>query len=217
MRIRITILLVALLATAAVVAKADRYEETAPRQPLDGLPMQMAGWIGVQDPPLSKDVLDVLRADDYLVRSYYVPRQAVVGLYIGFWKSQRQGDTIHSPLNCLPGSGWEPLSQTRVKLADVTGMPLGNGTANRVVIQKGLDRQLVFYWYQSHGRVIASEYWSKYYLIADAVRLNRTDGAIVRVIAPIQEHATGAEEQAERAAADFIKVLVPQLGGFLPL
>jgi EpsI family protein len=179
--------------------------------------MQLAEWTGVQQPPLTKEVLNVLRADDYLVRAYYTPQRAAVGLYIGFWKSQRQGDTIHSPLNCLPGAGWEPVSQTTVKLGDITGAAPSGATANRVVIQKGLDRQLVFYWYQSHGRIVGSEYWSKYYLVTDAVRLNRTDGAIVRVIAPIAHDSSADEQQAEREASAFIKHLLPQLDGFLPL
>jgi EpsI family protein len=84
------------------------------------------------------------------------------------------------------------------------------------VIQKGLDRQLVLYWYQSHGRVVASEYWSKFYLVTDAVRLNRTDGAIVRVIAPIAGDAADAEMQAERTARRFAQALFPHLEAFLP-
>jgi EpsI family protein len=88
-------------------------------------------------------------------------------------------------------------------------------TINRVVIRKGLERQLVLYWYQSHGHLIASEYWSKFYMVSDAVRLNRTDGAIVRIIAPISEPA--AERTAEASAFDFAKSLVPTLDRYLPL
>jgi EpsI family protein len=214
---RVVILFAALLAAAGVVARADRYEETPPRAAFSTFPMRVGEWIGLQGPPLSKEVLDVLRADDYLTRAYFTPDHAVVGLYIGFWKSQRQGDTIHSPLNCLPGAGWEPVSQTTVKLADLTGTAPPGATVNRVVIQKGLDRQVVFYWYQSHGRIIGSEYWSKYYLVTDAVRMNRTDGAIVRVIAPVSHDTSAAEQRAEHDAARFITVLLPQLDSFFPL
>jgi EpsI family protein len=217
MQTRVVILFAALLAAAGVVAKADRYEETPPRAAFSTFPMQLAEWAGIEQPPLSKEVLDVLRADDYLMRAYYTPAHGSVGLYVGFWKSQRQGDTIHSPLNCLPGAGWEPVSQTTVKLADLTGVQRPGATVNRIVIQKGLDRQLVFYWYQSHGRIVGREYWSKYYLVKDAVQLNRTDGAIVRVIAPIAHDSQAAEQQAERVASDFIKLLLAQLDGFLPL
>ncbi len=217
MRIRVVILFAALLAAAGIVAKADRYEDTPPTAALSTFPLQIAGWTGVPDRPLSKEELAVLRADDYLTRTYYTPQRSVIGLYVGFWKSQRQGDTIHSPLNCLPGAGWEPVSRNIVNLADLTGVPRAGATANRIIIQKGLDRQLVIYWYQSHGRIVGSEYWSKYYLVADAVRLNRTDGAIVRVIAPIAHETAAAEQQAEREAAGFIKLLVPQLDGYFPL
>jgi len=211
MRTRVLILFGCLLAAAGTVARADRYEEVAPRQPLSQLPMQIGDWTGVQQPPLSKAVLDVLRADDYLTRAYYAADKAVVGLYVGFWQSQRQGDTIHSPLNCLPGAGWEPVSRTTLPLPGS-----GHQTINRYVIQKGLERQLVLYWYQSHGRLVASEYWSKFYLIRDAVRLNRTDGAIVRVIAPIAGTSLEAEQHAERTALRFVDVLLPALGTFLP-
>jgi EpsI family protein len=209
MQTRVLILFGCLLAAAGTVARADRYEETTPRQPLNLLSMQLGDWTGVQQPPLTKAVLDVLRADDYLTRAYYASDKSVVGLYIGFWQSQRQGEAIHSPLNCLPGAGWEPVSRSTVRLS-------GNQEINRYVIQKGLDRQLVLYWYQSHGRLVASEYWSKFYLIQDAVRLNRTDGAIVRVIAPIAGASLEAEQQAERTARRFVDVLMPQLPAFLP-
>jgi EpsI family protein len=177
--------------------------------------MQIGEWRGIQDPPFSQAVLDVLRADDYLTRSYYTSDHAVVGLYIGYWNSQRQGDTIHSPLNCLPGAGWEPVSQDRIRLP---GGPSGtNRTINRDMIQKGLDRQLVLYWYQSHGRVVASEYWSKFYLITDAVRMNRTDGAIVRVIAAVSGEGPAGEQRAEHDAMRFVNILLPQLDAFLPM
>ena len=84
------------------------------------------------------------------------------------------------------------------------------------MIQKGLDRQLVLYWYQSHGRTVASEYWSKFYLVRDAVRLNRTDAALVRVIVPIDPNADDGEMRAERQASDFVKSMFPLLPRYLP-
>jgi EpsI family protein len=178
-------------------------------------PMQIAEWHGVPDAPFTKQILDVLRVDDYVTRTYFGPDHSAVGLYVGYWKTQRQGDTIHSPLNCLPGAGWEPTAHATIRF-DPVGDPAGyDRTINRYVIQKGMDRQLVLYWYQSHGRMVASEYWSKFYLIADAVRLNRTDGAIVRVIAAIPDDP-GAAQHSEDGAMRFVKVLVPRLDGFLP-
>jgi len=179
--------------------------------------MQIGDWRGVQEPPFDANILAVLGVDDYLTRAYFAPDRSGVGLYIGYYGSQRQGDTMHSPLNCMPGAGWEPLSQTMMPLsvaADTSGAA-SHIVINRYVIQKGLDRQLVLYWYQSHGRVVASEYWGKYYLVRDAMRLNRTDGALVRVIAPIV--GDEGESNAEGTAVRFVKAMFPLLGSYLPL
>ena len=124
---------------------------------------------------------------------------------------------MHSPLNCLPGSGWEPVSH---RMLDVT-VPRKNAEAatigvNRYVIRKGLDRQLVLYWYQSHGRVVASEYWGKFYLVTDAVRYGRSDTAIVRVIVPISSQGSDAESQAERMAVSFVRQSFPLLEDYIP-
>jgi EpsI family protein len=156
----------------------------------------------------------VLGVDDYLTRIYFTEgRREGAGLYIGYYQSQRQGDTMHSPLNCLPGAGWEPVSRSTLHVNVST--PLKEIGINRYLIQKGLDRQLVLYWYQSHGRVVASEYWGKFYLIKDAVQLNRTDGSMVRVIVPVSSEA-GGEQHAEEVAVRFVQTIFPQLAEFLP-
>jgi EpsI family protein len=205
------------LATGAIM-RAERSEPVPIRAPLSDFPMQMPGWQGVQEPPFEPNILRILGVDDYLTRVYFTSARAGVGLYIGFYKSQRQGDTMHSPLNCLPGAGWEPMRQSfkTVQVARGEGLPPQDISINRLLIQKGLDRQMVLYWYQAHGRVVASEYWSKFYLIRDAVRLNRTDGAMVRVIAPIQGESTEAEARAESVGTNFVQTLYPKLTQFLP-
>jgi EpsI family protein len=179
--------------------------------------MQIGDWRGVQEPAFDANILAVLGVDDYLTRAYFAPDRSGVGLYIGYYGSQRQGDTMHSPLNCLPGAGWEPVSQTMmpVSIAADTSGAASQIVVNRYVIQKGLDRQLVLYWYQSHGRVVASEYWGKYYLIRDAMRMNRTDGALVRVIAPV--NGDEGEPNAEASAVRFVKAMFPLLGSYLPV
>ena len=211
---RAAILFCCLMGGAVVIASANRPEERVARLPFAQFPLQIEEWRGAPQPPMEPKVLAVLGVDDYLTRAYYTPDQSgLVGLYLGYYGSQRQGDTMHSPLNCLPGAGWAPLSNTRVSIP-VLGVSI---VVNRYIIQKGLDRQLVLYWYQSHGRVVASEYWSKFYLIRDAVRLNRTDGAIVRVIAPIAIGSEDGGEAAERIATRFVRVLYPMLSPYLPL
>jgi EpsI family protein len=179
--------------------------------------MQLEDWRGVQEPPIEASILAVLGVDDYLTRAYFNPDRSGAGLYIGYYGSQRQGDTMHSPLNCLPGSGWEPISKSFMPISIPAG---GHGASNseivvnRYVVQKGLERELVVYWYQSHGRVVASEYWGKFYLIRDAVRLNRTDGSLVRVVTPIL--GDDGDASAERTAVGFVKVLFPVLSAYLP-
>ena len=203
-----------LVATSVFLASAREAEVVVPRTAFDAFPMNIGPWKAINDPPMEDDILKVLGVDDYLSRIYYKPDGVAVGLYMGFYASQRQGDTIHSPLNCLPGAGWEPVSQGRLRIANADGQGR-DITVNRYVVQKGLDRQLVLYWYQSHGRVVASEYTSKAYLIHDAVRMNRTDGSMVRVIAPIKVGATD-ESAAERLAEDFVRVIFPTLPAYLP-
>ena len=213
---RVIVLFIVLIAGAGVIARAQRTEAVPPRQPLSALPMELSGWRGRTDPPLTDKELAVLGADDYLLRTYFGTGKAA-GLYVGFWQTQKRGAAVHSPLNCLPGSGWEPVSRRLLPLS-VTGADTAprQVEVNRYVIQKGLDRQLVLYWYHSHGRVIASEYWGKLYLVADSLRLHRSDTAIVRVISAIPDSGAAAEEKAERTAVEFVQKLFPTLDAFIP-
>jgi EpsI family protein len=208
------VLFVIFVGAAGVIARAQRTERIPARQALSALPITFSDWKGRADPPMSEKEAKVLGADDVLMRTYFGPGK-IAGLYIGFWESQRRGDAVHSPLNCLPGAGWQPVSNRHLQIA------VNGSTApievNRYVIQKGLDRQLVLYWYQSHGRVIASEYWGKVYLVTDAVRLSRSDTAIVRVIAPIADSTADAERAAERNAVEFVQHLYPALSDFIPI
>lgn len=216
MRKRVVIVLAVLLATAVGVARADRSEETPLSMPLSLFPMQLEEWRGEQRPPFADDVLKVLGLDDYLTRLYRVDSRTVADLYIGYWRSQRQGDTMHSPQNCLPGSGWEPASQSILTLPDPRDAKNPPISVNRFVIQKGLEKQLVLYWYQSRGNVIGSEYWSKIHLVWSAMRYNRTDAAIVRVVVPVLGTSADAEAAAEKSALRFVNLMMPQLGNFLP-
>jgi EpsI family protein len=186
---------------------------TGPREPLAALPLSLGDWRGRDEGPLDARVLEILGADEYLIRGYLRPGGPFLSLYVGYYKTQRQGQTIHSPLNCLPGAGWEPISRGRVTLPAEADDPGGGRSAeiNRLIIQKGIDRQLVLYWYQAHGRIVASEYWGKIYTVVDAIRLNRSDGSMVRVIVPIASANSGAEQAAERAALEFVRTLLPAL------
>lgn len=212
---RIGIVSVLLLISAGVIAKASRIEDVPPRQPFEQFPFQIGAWRGQDTARFSAEIMKVLGADDYLSR-YYNTRQATVGLYIGYYKSQRQGDTMHSPLNCLPGAGWQPLEKSYlpIQVTDSTGAQ-SEITVNRYVIEKGLDQQVVLYWYQSHGRVIANEYRSKIFMVYDAARLNRSDAALVRVTSPRLGPDDGLRNAEERAV-EFVKSVFPTLGSYLP-
>jgi EpsI family protein len=175
------------------------------------LPAIQAGWSGY-DLPISQETRDVLGAGDFLSRIYTRGAQtASISLFIGYFPTQRTGQTIHSPKHCLPGAGWVFESTSYVDLKDA------NGKSHRVgeyVIANGETKQFVIYWYQAHGRSVANEYMAKIYMIADAIRMNRTDGALVRVITPI---ASGEDTSAARKRAEaFTMRLAPFLPRFIP-
>ena len=209
--VRALVLCAMMFGTTALLANARRTEVTVSRHSFTEFPMTVNTWRAVVDPPLDKDILRVLGVDDYLSRVYYKqPNGEAVALYMGFYGSQRQGDTIHSPQNCLPGAGWEAISEGRLQMANVDGKGR-DISINRYVIQKGLDRQLVLYWYHGRGRVVASEYASRALLIRDAIVSNRTDGSLVRVIVPVRDMA-----KAEALAQEFVRVIFPSLDSYLP-
>lgn len=215
--VRVLLVTLCVALTGGYLRSTARAETVPIRQSLALCPTLISTWNGREAGAFDARTLEVLGVDEYINRQYANRRGGVVGLYIGFYGSQRQGDTIHSPLNCLPGAGWQPVKNSRIRIpvgAPTVGEPSTNGAieVNRIVIEKGLDRQMVLYWYQSRGRVVASEYWGRFYLVVDAIRMNRTDGAMVRVISPIAD----SEDDAERDAVDFVQSLFPLLHAYLP-
>jgi EpsI family protein len=209
---RISILSAFLLLGAAYVATASKTESIPPRESLSHFPDVIAEWRGRPGPEFDQEILDVLGVDEYVSRVYTTDTADAVGLYIGYYQSQRQGDTIHSPMNCLPGSGWEPVSRTYIDIPVQAGTAQHTINVNRYLIRKGLDEQVVLYWYQSHGRAIANEYRSKILMVYDAVRLNRTDAALVRIVSPKVRN----EKDSELRAIDFVRAIYPLLGKYIP-
>lgn len=215
MTARIVALGICLLVAAGVVTKASRMEDVPMREPFTSFPYAVDEWRGRDGARLTEDVLSVLGADDHLSRIYQA-ESSTVGLFIAYYKSQRQGDSMHSPLNCLPGAGWQPIDQSYLPIAvtDASGKT-ADISVNRYVIEKGLDQQVVLYWYQSHGRVVANEYRSKFFLVYDAARLNRSDAALVRVTSA-RRHANETYAEATARAVEFVKAVFPALERFLP-
>jgi EpsI family protein len=174
------------------------------------LSRRIGDWQGYDAPPLDAKVLAVLGADDYVNRAY---RKGVttLGLYVGYHNAQRQDDSIHSPLNCLPGAGWTVTKNERITIRD-SRSPAGRVVVNRLIVEKGEQRQAALYWYQSRGAVIASEYESKARLFLSAVRSGRSDAALVRIMWPVMDNAPEASAE----AAEFASELLPALGRHVP-
>jgi EpsI family protein len=176
--------------------------------------MEIEGWKGKQT-LLDEKVLRVLGVSDYILRDYIPQTPQIQGkpvlpitLYVGYYDSMRKGKTYHSPKNCLPGSGWQLTEKESISV-DFSGK---THVINKVLIQKDLDKQLVLYWYQDRGRIIASEYWGKIFLVTDSIKRKRTDGAFVRITTPI----VSSEEDAFKAELSFARSIFPYLKEYLP-
>ncbi|MGH9722753.1 MAG: exosortase C-terminal domain/associated protein EpsI [Bryobacteraceae bacterium] len=205
------VLTAALVLQATLFYASSRSENIPSTKPLREFPAQIADWRLYQEGYVDQETQAVLKADDTLTRSYTGPASTGASLFIAFFKTQRTGQAPHSPKNCLPGSGWEP-SATGALDVDVPGQsaPI---RVNRYVVSKGESQSVVLYWYQSRDRVIASEYAAKVYLVADSIRYNRSDTALVRVIVPV----VGRDEQkATGIAIRFVKDIFPALRRQLP-
>jgi EpsI family protein len=215
MILRIAVLSSTLLLGVALIASASRTEAVPARESLKRFPMVVDEWRGLDEPDFAPDILAVLGVDEYVNRRY---RSAAgdLGLYIGFYESQRQGDTIHSPMNCLPGAGWQPVSSEHVDIPVISQGAPRTISVNYYLIEKGLNRHVVLYWYQSHGRVVANEYRSKVLMVLDAMRLNRTDAALVRVVSPVITQGGITQEDATRLTVEFVQKSFPLLERFLP-
>jgi EpsI family protein len=199
-----------LLAACAIYLRAHSSNEVFPsRLPLQTFPEHLGDLTGT-DVPIEGDVLQILGPGDFLSR-VYTGQSHYIHLFIAYFPTQRAGDTIHSPRNCLPGAGWTPVESTQITLS-VPG--LARFPANRYVIAKGDSRQLVLYWYWAHDRGVASEYWAKYYLVADSIRMNRSDGSLVRLTTPIA--AGESADAAEQRLMPVVNEIVPQLENYIP-
>jgi EpsI family protein len=207
--IRFAVVVVLLAGTAVLLRARDRGEILPAHLAVQEFPKEIGAWFG-QDVPLQPEVKQILGDGDFLVRFYRSPGLPYVDFFLAYFPTQRTGSTIHSPQNCLPGSGWIPAELKRIEL--IHGRK--DALVNRYIIAKGLDRQLVLYWYQSNGRIVASEYWAKFFLVSDSIRRNRSDGALVRVVTPVARDES--IESAEKRALDFSRQALPQLDRFVP-
>jgi exosortase D (VPLPA-CTERM-specific) len=232
--LRFGIVAVPMLATAIGQQVYKRNEYFPPRASLSSLPSQIDGWTGTDD-PLDQATLDILGPGEFLLRDYEIksqrrsqpesekppsqPSQSEtqsqsvpwINLYIAYFPTQKAGDTIHSPQHCLPGAGWVPTSR---EVVQITGPDGSAFPANRYVVSNVEEKRLVLYWFQAHGREVASEYWAKYYLVSDSIRMNRSDGALVRLMTPMLdgESADAAEARMMKLGSQFL----PLLDNYIP-
>jgi EpsI family protein len=175
-------------------------------------PTQLDAWKG-RVGKLEAIYLDALKLSDYALIDYTDVKGEMVNFYAAYYESQRKGQSAHSPKSCLPGGGWvmEQFGPLAVEGVSIAGSPL---TVNRVVIAQGESRQLVYYWFQQRGRLITNEYLVKWYVFWDGLTKNRSDGALVRLVAPLRQ---GEDlEHADALMRDFLGKIADQLPRYIP-
>jgi EpsI family protein len=180
------------------------------RHSLDTFPVKVGNWQGREATIFEVEILNILKVKDYLMRRYVDPTGRSLWLYIGYWDTQRKGAQIHSPKNCLPGGGWEPLEASQITI--LLPPPYAPITVNRYLLQKDRNQQLVFYWYHSQGEAIAGEVAARIAMVKSAIVRNRTDGALVRVSSPVY----GSVQETSERLVTFVQTMYPILGQFLP-
>jgi EpsI family protein len=205
--------------TVMVLHVRGDQDRVLPSRPLEELPATLGSRLAT-DIPLDPETLQVLGKGDFLNREYTSPAsaqtaysgdRAPIGLYIAYFPTQRTGQSIHSPQNCLPGAGWTFLSSGVTDLTDPSGK---KQTVGEYLITDGRSTQEALYWYQLHGRSIASDYKAKIYTLADSIRLGRTDEALVRIITPVNPGEDRLE--AHSRAVGFAEQLIPLLPAYVP-
>jgi exosortase D (VPLPA-CTERM-specific) len=196
------VLLIAVIVMMQVIGK--RVEKLPGHVSFVNFPLTLNEWRGQHD-TLDKDVIEKLGMTDYLLANYSNGKQLPVNFYVAYYASQRKGVSPHSPRVCIPGGGWEIAYFERII---VNGDPV-----NRTIIKKGDQQQLVYYWFQERGRVIANEYIKKWYLFLDALFENRTDGSLIRVVTSVAPNES--IDDADARILDFMAVAKPELKQYI--
>jgi EpsI family protein len=213
---RFWVIFLLLLSTWTTLHLRASVDRVPPSEDLSLVPQTIGQWSS-QDIPITEDALAVLGDGHFLNRLYSDPastRQHLsppVSLFIGYFPTQRTGQSIHSPQNCLPGAGWTFASSKTIYLE---GAGLKNYAVGEYLITNGTEKQVVLYWYLAHGRSIANDYVAKAYMMADAIRWNRTDGALVRLVTPLQPNESF--DAAQGRVLKFADEFVPMLPRFIP-
>jgi EpsI family protein len=182
-------------------------------RPLDrALPDSILG-MSSRDQTINPEELKIAGVSEYVYRIFGADADSVqLSVYVGYYEAQSQGKTIHSPKNCLPGAGWEPLEQERITL-DAGGYRF---PVNRSVLEKKGEKALVYYWYQGRGRVSANEYLVKWEQIRDRALRGRSDEALVRIVIPISPRLplASADSIAIEVSKGIVRPIYSSLPGF---
>lgn len=183
---------------------AERRDDVPSRTAFNVFPLKQQEWIG-RESSIEADILDTLKLTDYFMGNFQRDDSPYpVNFYSAWYEEQRKGASIHSPKSCLPGGGWEILQHTTEAIPEIDayGEPL---RVNRVLMQMGEARQLVYYWFQGRGRIITNEYMAKWYIFWDSLTRNRTDGALMRLITYVPEgsEVADAEDRLNRYLEDY--------------
>ncbi|HEV8621046.1 MAG TPA: EpsI family protein [Nitrospiraceae bacterium] len=205
---------VALLVPVAFASTlmVERGEVPPPRAMFVDFPMKLDGWVGTSL-SLEKQYIDALRFDDYVLADYRFGDGLPVNLYTAYYRSQRKGQSAHSPQSCLPGGGWEISSFKRMDLPASSGM-VRSLHVNRALIQKDNQKQIVLYWFKQRDRILTNEYLVKLFLFWDAVSRGRTDGALVRIASLVGPSET--EEIVDQRLLRFVSTIEPELTRYVP-
>lgn len=206
---RVVIVSAVFVFTMLLTGFAQQSKSVTPKKDFKDFPRRIKNWTGM-DERFDDQVYDILGVDDSILINYRLPKGERVQLYVGFYGSQKEGDLIHSPKNCMPGSGWNIVGNRieRIQLSE-------NGNEMKAILlklQKSGKQQMVLYWFQSRGRIISSEYWQKIWLVIDSITKRRTDGSFVRLISPV----TDSEQKTLDLLKSFTRMVAPHLNEYIP-
>jgi EpsI family protein len=190
----------------------EREEFPPPRSMFIDFPMKLDGWQGVSF-TLEKKFIDVLRFDDYVLADYRFGDGQPVNLYAAYYRSQRKGQSAHSPQSCLPGDGWEISSLNSMDLPASSGN-VRSLHVNRALIQKDSQKQIVLYWFKQRERILTNEYLVKLFLFWDGLSRGRTDGALVRIVSMVGPGET--EDIVDQRLLRFVSTIEPELNRYVP-
>jgi len=210
MSVQRTIVIISIMVLTAVLTSfASRSERIEPNKPFSEFPLEIDQWKGVKG-ELDQEVYNILGVEDYILANYRKDSGERVNLYVGFYQSQKEGDIIHSPKNCMPGAGWK-ITDTTIETVN-TDNSAKKIKVIKLLLQKGAEKQVVLYWFQSRGRIISSEYMQKIWLVIDSVTKHRTDGSFVRLISPV----TIDEQTTLKVLKEFANNIYPVLKAHIP-